>query len=106
MTVDVGIGPIRGAFDGNVTLKDRDPERMYTLLAEGAGRPGRITGEAQITLEEETEGTYLTYSADVKIRGVAARVGSRLLTAAVRSMARQFFDAIEVQAKTATEAGA
>jgi carbon monoxide dehydrogenase subunit G len=70
------------------------------------GRPGRITGEAQITLEEETEGTYLTYSADVKIRGAAARVGSRLLTAAVRSMARQFFDAIEVQAKTATEAGA
>ena len=104
LKVEVKIGPIRGTFDGNVTLADRQPEHAYTLRAEGGGRPGRVHGSVAIALDEATAGTDLTYSADLRLHGPVARVAGRLLTTTARGMARQFFEAIEAQAQSATEA--
>ena len=79
LTVEVKIGPIRGTFDGNVTLADRQPEHAYTLHAEGGGRPGRVNGHVAIALDDATAGTDLTYIADLKLRGPVSRVAGRLL---------------------------
>ena len=106
LTAQVGVGPVRGAFTGRVELRDREPEHSYTLVASGQGRPGGGTGEAAINLADDGSGTRLRYEADVTVRGAIARVGGRLLTASARTMARQFFDAIEEVAKTATERSA
>ena len=106
LAADVGIGPVRGAFTGRVELKDREPESRYTLVASAQGRPGGGTGEAAIELTDDGGGTRLRYEADVTVRGAVARVGSRLLAASARTMARQFFDAIERSASEATERGA
>ena len=97
------IGPIRGTFDGNVRLADRQPERAYTLYAEGGGRPGRVNGNVAISLDEAMPGTDLTYSADLTLRGPVSRFAGRLLTTTARGMARQFFEAIEAQAQSAME---
>ena len=106
LAADVGIGPVRGTFTGRVELKDREPESRYTLVASAQGRPGGGTGEAAIELTDDGDGTGLRYEADVTVRGAVARVGSRLLAASARTMARQFFDAIERSASEATERGA
>ena len=106
LAADVGIGPVRGTFTGRVELKDREPESRYTLVASAQGRPGGGTGEAAIELTDDGGGTRLRYEADVTVRGAVARVGSRLLAASARTMARQFFDAIEKSASEATERGA
>ncbi|MYA19416.1 MAG: carbon monoxide dehydrogenase subunit G [Chloroflexi bacterium] len=106
VTAQVGVGPVRGAFTGRVELRDRQPESRYTLIASGQGRPGGGTGEAVIDLTDDGDGTHLRYEADVSVRGAIARVGGRLLTASARTMARQFFDAIEKEAKTAMERSA
>ncbi len=106
LAADVGIGPVRGTFTGRVELKDREPESRYTLVASAQGRPGGGTGEAAIVLTDDGGGTRLRYEADVTVRGAVARVGSRLLAASARTMARQFFDAIEKSASEATERGA
>ena len=106
VTAKVGVGPVRGTFTGRVELRDREPETRYTLIASGQGRPGGGQGEAAITLSDDGAGTRLRYEADVNVRGAIARVGSRLLTGSARTMARQFFDAIEQVARTATERSA
>ena len=106
LTAQVGIGPVRGAFTGKVAMSDLDPESRYTLHAEGSGRPGGATGDARIELTDDGDGTHLRYDADVTIRGALGRVGGRLLTSSARGMARQFFEAIERDAKTAAEKGA
>ncbi len=106
VTAQVGVGPVRGAFTGRVELRDREPQSRYTLIASGQGRPGGGTGEAAINLTDDGAGTHLRYEADVSVRGAIARVGGRLLTASARTMARQFFDAIEKEATTATERSA
>jgi uncharacterized protein len=105
MTVEVRIGPIRGSFAGNVTLKDREPESRYILLAQGGGRPGRVNGQAEITLEEAEDGTLVAYDAELTLRGPVARVGGRLLSTSARGMARQFFSAIDAQAGATNESG-
>lgn len=106
LTARVGVGPVRGAFTGRVELRDLQPESRYTLIASGQGRPGGGAGEAAIDLTDDGDGTHLRYEADVSVRGAIARVGGRLLTTSARTMARQFFDAIEQEAKTATERSA
>lgn len=105
LTAQIGIGPVRGAFTGRVAMRDQEPETRYTLLAEGSGRPGSASGEAVIQLSDDGDGTHLRYDADVTIRGAIGRVGGRLLTSSARSMARQFFEAIERDAKAAAEEG-
>ena len=95
LTAQVGVGPVRGIFTGRVELRDRQPESRYTLIASGQGRPGGGTGEVVIDLVD-----------DGSVRGAVGRVGGRLLTASARTMARQFFDAIENEARTATERSA
>ena len=57
-------------------------------------------------LADDGDGTHLRYEAEVTVRGAIARVGGRLLTGSARTMARQFFDAIEQEAKAATERSA
>ena len=106
VTAQVGVGPVRGAFNGRVELRDREPETRYTLIASGQGRPGGGSGEVAIELADDGDGTHLRYEADVTVRGAIARVGGRLLTGSARTMARQFFSAIENEAKAATERSA
>lgn len=106
LTVEAGVGPVRGAFTGSVALADREPESRYTLRAEGSGRPGGVRGEAAIALADDGEGTRLRYDAEVAIRGPVARVGGRLLTSTARTMARQFFEAIERDARAEREGAA
>ena len=106
LTAQVGIGPVRGSFKGKVAMSDREPETRYTLHAEGSGRPGSATGDANIELTDDGDGTHLRFDAEVTIRGAIGRVGSRLLTSSARGMARQFFEAIERDAKAAAQEGA
>ena len=95
VTVKVGISAIRGTFSGNVTLSDAQPLHSYRLSASGGGRPGKVAGEATITLEDDGGGTLLAYVAEVKAQGTISRLGSRLVGGAAKMMARRFFDALE-----------
>lgn len=106
LTAETAVGPVRGVFTGSVALRDAQHDTRFTLVATGRGRPGSVSGEAVIDLEDDGSGTRLRYEADVTIRGAVARVGGRLLAATARVMARQFFDVIEQRAQVAAERGA
>ena len=106
LTAQVGIGPVRGSFKGKVAMSDREPETRYTLHAEGSGRPGSATGDANIELTDDGDGTHLRFDAEVTIRGAIGRVGGRLLTSSARGMAPPLFGAIERDAKAAAQEGA
>jgi carbon monoxide dehydrogenase subunit G len=88
------VGPVSAAFDGEVTLTDIDPPRAYTLNANAkGGAAGFGRGTARVTLEGEGAETVLRYSIDGSVGGKLAQIGQRLIDAAARKTADDFFAA-------------
>jgi carbon monoxide dehydrogenase subunit G len=92
-TVSSRIGPIAARFNGNVRLSDLDPPNGYTLTGEGSGgAAGSAKGVAKVRLEPAQGGTMLIYDVDAQISGKLAQIGSRVVEAAAKMLAGQFFD--------------
>ena len=90
-TMKVGVGPVKGTFEGKVRLTDKKPPESYRMAVEGSGGPGFVRGESVMMLVEADGGTHVSYSADVQVGGLIAGVGQRMLGAVSRMMADQFF---------------
>jgi uncharacterized protein len=87
----VGVGPIKGTFEGKVRLSDQEPPHHYRMAIEGTGGPGFVRGEAAMDLAEVDGGTRVSYKADVQVGGLIASVGQRMLGGVSRMMLDQFF---------------
>lgn len=92
-TVTSRIGPISARFAGQVRLSDLNPPTSYTLTGEGSGgAAGNAKGVAKVRLEPAEGGTRLIYDVDAQISGKLAQIGSRVVEAAAKMLAGQFFD--------------
>jgi uncharacterized protein len=87
----VGVGPVKGTFEGKVRLFDQEPPHRYRMAVEGTGGPGFVRGEAVMELTEAEGGTRIAYNADVQVGGLIASVGQRMLGGVSRMMLDQFF---------------
>jgi carbon monoxide dehydrogenase subunit G len=87
----VGVGPVKGTFEGKVKLSNQEPPHRYRMAVEGSGSPGFVRGEAVIELAEAEGGTRVSCSGDVQVGGLIASVGQRLLGGVSRMMLDQFF---------------
>lgn len=93
--VKLGVGGIRGAYAGKVQLADVNPPDSYTLQGEVKGKPGWARGNAKFRLEEVAEGTVVHAAADAQVGGSIAGVGQRMMEGVAKSMAREFFTALD-----------
>jgi carbon monoxide dehydrogenase subunit G len=91
-TMKVGVGGVKGTFEGKVRLSDKNPPDSYKLAVEGAGGPGFIRGETVITLTDSGSGTKVSYTADLQVGGLIASVGQRMLGGVSKMMADKFFN--------------
>ena len=87
----IGVGPVKGTFEGKVRLTDQEPPNRYKMAMEGSGGPGFVRGEALMELAAADAGTRVNYNADVQIGGLIASVGQRMLGGVSRMMLDQFF---------------
>ncbi len=103
-TVMAAIGPVRARFNTKITLANLNPPESYTLVGESkAGVAGFGRGSADVTLTENDDGTLLTYSADFKVGGKLAQVGSRLVVGATKKTADDFFGTFSRELDPAAE---
>ena len=88
----VKIGPVKARFKGKVNLTDLNPPNGYRISGDGEGGvAGFAKGGAQVSLGDEGEQTRLSYAASAQVGGKLAQIGSRLIDAAARKMADDFF---------------
>ena len=87
----IGIAAVKGSYAGKVRLSDQQPPNRFTLQLEGKGAQGFVKGTARVELKEKDQGTELRYTADVQVGGLIAAVGSRMIEAAAKKMAADFF---------------
>jgi carbon monoxide dehydrogenase subunit G len=103
MTVDVGVGAVKGTFDGTFALTDKQEPESCTVRARASGRPGSVSVVARMDM---TDDAVLTYEADATVTGPLAGVGQRLMAAAARRTTEQFLTALDahIAAPQAAEA--
>ena len=87
----IGIATVKGNYAGKVRLSDQQPPNRFTLRLDGRGAQGFVQGTARVELKEKNQTTELRYTAEVQVGGLIAAVGSRLIEAAAKKMAADFF---------------
>ena len=87
------VGPVSAKFKGKLTLSDIKPPNSYAIAFEGQGGPaGFAKGGANVRLSSEKAGeTKLAYDVKASVGGKLAQIGSRLVDAAVKKVADDFF---------------
>jgi len=86
------VGPVSAKFKGKLTLSDINPPQSYSISFEGqGGAAGFAKGGAQVRLSPQGESTRLAYDVKANVGGKLAQIGSRLVDAAARKVAGDFF---------------
>jgi len=86
------IGPVSAKFKGKLVLSDLKPPHSYAIAFEGqGGAAGFGKGSAQVQLAPDGEGTKLIYQVKASVGGKLAQIGSRLVDAAAKKVADEFF---------------
>ena len=88
------VGPVSAKFKGKLTLSDINPPDSYALAFEGQGGPaGFAKGGASVRLTPQNSSTRLSYDVKASVGGKLAQIGSRLVDAAAKKVADDFFKA-------------
>jgi uncharacterized protein len=100
MAMNVGVGMIRGTYEGKVRLSDINEPTDYKMYVEGSGRPGFVKGTGTINLNDQGDGTTeIAYEGDVEVGGPVGSVAQRMLGSVSKRMVDQFFSCVENQIK-------
>jgi carbon monoxide dehydrogenase subunit G len=101
MRVTAGVAAIKGTYDGQVAITDReepdqDSSAALRMKASGSGAPGTIDAVVDVRLApHDGGGTVLSYDADATVGGTIGGVGQRMLAGVTRKMAGEFFTALD-----------
>lgn len=96
MTLYAGVASVKGVYSGSVRLADHDEPASFTLRASGAGAPGTVDTQVQVSLTaQDGSSTRLDYDADAAVGGMVGGVGQRVLTGVAQRTAGQFFAAVD-----------
>lgn len=92
----LAVAAVQGLFAGKVKLSEQRPPESYRLSLVGSGRIGHVNGGGEFRLEETDEGasTAVHYSGEVKVGGMIAAVGQRLMDRTAKMMIERFFKSL------------
>jgi enoyl-CoA hydratase/carnithine racemase/carbon monoxide dehydrogenase subunit G len=101
-TVISKVGPIKARFVGHLSLTNIQAPRSYTLIGEGSGgAAGFAKAEIDVLLDApEPQLTVLRYTVRTTVGGKLAQLGSRMIDAAARKSADDFFALFAAQIST------
>lgn len=95
VTADVGVGSVKGVYEGTFGLEDKKDFEYCLLRGSARGSAGSVDVEVKAHLEDSGAGTLLSYDANAKVTGPIAGVGQRMIGAASKRMATEFFGGID-----------
>jgi carbon monoxide dehydrogenase subunit G len=99
------VGPVSAKFRGRLSIFDVKAPHSYSLAFEGqGGAAGFAKGTAQVKLSPEgNEQTRLAYEVKANVGGKLAQIGSRLVDAAAKKVADEFFHNFNEKMSTPAE---
>jgi uncharacterized protein len=90
----IKLGPVRAKFNGQVSMANVRPLEGYTLTFEGSGgAAGFAKGSSNVELTTVPAGTQVSYTVNASVGGKLGQIGGRMIDAAAKGMADDFFAA-------------
>ena len=97
-SLELGVGPVRGTFDGHVEITEKNAPETMTLSVDGQGGPGGVRAIGKLRLEDKGDTTVIHWEGEPQMSGRIAAVGGRLVGGVAKKLAGQFFDSVDKQA--------
>ena len=99
-SLELGIGPVRGKFDGNIEVVEKNEPETMTLAVQGEGGPGGVKAVGKLRLEDKGDKTIIHWEGEPQMSGRIAAVGGRLVGGVAKKLAGEFFSSVDKQAAT------
>ena len=91
----LGIAALSGSYQGTVKLSEQKPPKSLRLSVQARAPGGIAECSGALQLEEKAGRTTVHYAGEVKVSGMLASVGQRLLDSAAKMVIAQFFKNLE-----------
>jgi uncharacterized protein len=93
---DIKLGPVSSSFTGDLQLEDKVEPQRFTLKMQQAGKVGNAHAVVKIGLLPVDEaGTELSFAGDVRLSGLLASMGQRVIGGVANTLTKQFFQNLE-----------
>lgn len=92
---NLGLGPVRGTFCGNVHLLDQQRPTHVRIVGEGKGSVGSVRGTCDVHTQDQGDTTRIDYEADVRMGGALKGVGEPFLKRAMDVVMRRSFERLQ-----------
>ncbi len=99
---EVKIGPVRGSFEGKLSVKDKIEQQRCVLVVDQKSKSGNVVAEIGMQFVAQEDGkTQIAYTGEAKLSGMLARMGQRIMSGVVSTLSKQFFQAFEKELEAA-----
>jgi carbon monoxide dehydrogenase subunit G len=96
--LEIKIGPVGGSFTGNLQMEDVDDQKGFTLKVQQSSSIGNANAAIRIELVPVTDKeTEVAFDGDVKVTGLLASIGQRILGSAANVLTKQFFTNLDTE---------
>ena len=95
-TISMKLGPVSSSFTGNLQMEDIQTQKGFTLKVQQNSKIGNANAAIKIDLTPVEENkTEVAFDGDVKLSGMLASMGQRVLGGVANTLSKQFFTNME-----------
>lgn len=99
--IDIKLGLINGSFTGDLQMEDITEQKAFTLKVQQSSSIGKANAAIKIDLApvNETQ-TEISFDGDVKLAGLLAGMGQRIISGVANTLTKQFFSNLDKEASS------
>lgn len=99
--IEIKMGPVNSSFTGDLQMEDIKEPDGFTLKVQQNSKIGNANAAIKISLLPVNENnTEVSFDGDVKLSGMLAAMGQRLLGGVSNTLTKQFFSNMEKELKS------
>ncbi len=99
--LEIKLGPVNSSFTGSLQMEDITEEKGFVLKLMQNSKIGNASGAIKINLlPVDDEKTEITFDGDVKLSGLLAGMGQRVIGSVSNTLTKKFFANLEQELKT------
>lgn len=100
--IEIKLGPVNGSFTGNLEIENVNGEKGFTLKVLQNSKIGNANAAIKIDLlPVDDKQTEVAFDGDVKVSGMIAGMGQRVMGGVANTLAKQFFVNLEKELEAA-----